>query len=450
MKLVTRSNFDQVQWLVLEKRLKGFTVARALVAPLFWGFILFTLWGDTSLWRRWVLGGLFASGVLSAIGHALFPHWRESHSSSPPWEASNVFRRALFAAVLLGIFILATGGFDGPLLPIAIPLVFFIGSLGKTRALISTAGSFAALVLALALISKQQWLPDALPAVFGGGANVPQSPALLYTRAGVMLFLIVWAALMAHLVRTTFRETLEQGLMARDEFLEGQEAHTQELMALTGELAHELKNPLASIKGLAILLGRDIKEGRTAERLSVLQGEVDRMESTLQSILTFSRPLLPLTESEVDLSELCVSVISMHEGMAHVGQVGLNLVNPMPIVVRCDSRKMKQVLTNLLQNAIEVSPGGSNVQITLASTGEGGARIEILDQGPGISPRLKDRLFEPGVTDKEQGSGLGLALARGLVQQHGGKLSLIENPDGGCTAVVTLPNRGEATSGSVP
>ena len=140
----------------------------------------------------------------------------------------------------------------------------------------------------------------------------------------------------------------------------------------------------------------------------------------------------------------------MHEGMAHVGQVGLTLTNTTPIVVRCDQRKMKQVLTNLIQNAIEVSASGSNVEVTLASAVEGGARVEIRDRGPGISPHLKARLFEPGVTDKEQGSGLGLALARGLVRQHGGDLLLNDNPEGGCTAVVTLPNRLNTMPGGVP
>ncbi len=448
MKPVTSSNFDQVQWLVMEKRLRSFARARVFIGPLFWGFMLLSLWGDASVWRRWIIGGLVASAIVTALAQSAFPHWRERHHSSPPWESKNAFRRTFLAAFYLGIFILVTGGFDGPLLPIAIPLVFFVGSIGTPRVLVSLAASFLVLVVVLALISRYHWIPDAIPAVYGGGASIPQSPTLLYARAGVMIFLITWAGTMASLVRTTFRETLEQGLKARDEFLEGQEAHARELTALTGELAHELKNPLASIKGLAILLGRDVKEGRAAERLSVLQGEVDRMESTLQSILTFSRPLLPLTESEVDITELCTSVLSMHEGMAHVGQVGLTLVTSTPVMVRCDSRKMKQVLTNLLQNAIEVTPPSSNIEVSVRCTPTVAARIEIRDQGPGISPHLKGRLFEPGVTDKEQGSGLGLALARGLVRQHGGEIELDDNPSGGCTAVVILPRRRTDISGA--
>jgi signal transduction histidine kinase len=109
---------------------------------------------------------------------------------------------------------------------------------------------------------------------------------------------------------------------------------------------------------------------------------------------------------------------------------------------------MKQVLTNLLQNAIEVTPPSSNIEVSVRCTPTVAARIEIRDQGPGISPHLKGRLFEPGVTDKEQGSGLGLALARGLVRQHGGEIELDDNPSGGCTAVVILPRRRTDISGA--
>lgn len=446
MKPVTQSNFDQIQWLVLEKQLMKFSPVRVIVAPLFWGAILLTLWGDTALWRRFVLGGLVVFGVISSIAHLVFPSWHPGANSKPPWMAHNVYRRALITAVVLGIFILAAGGFDGPLLPVAIPIVFFIGAVGQGRVLVATATASSITVLVMAILSKQRLVPDALPAIFGGGPNVPQPTSLLYAKTGVIVLLILWAAAMARMVRTTFRETLEQSLKAKDEFLEDHESHARELNALTGELAHELKNPLASIKGLAILIGRDVREGKAAERLSVLREEVDRMEQSLQSFLTFSRPLLPLNQSDEDLSQLCASVLAMHEGMAHVSHIALNLSSSGPVALRCDARKIKQVLINLLQNAIEVSPANANVEVRVSARPEGGAQIEIEDEGPGISPRIRERLFQPGVTDKEQGSGLGLALARGLVRQHGGELTLANRAERGCKATVWLPERTEPAS----
>ncbi|HEY5956146.1 MAG TPA: HAMP domain-containing sensor histidine kinase [Polyangiaceae bacterium] len=448
MKPANQCQFDQLQWQILEKRVRKFNRARSVLAPVIWGFILLTLWGDAPLWRRIILGGIVALGIVGVIVHTLRPELRPQVGPNAPWASERIFRRTMSGSMVLGVLILATGGFDGPLLPVAIPLVFFIGSVGNKRALVSTVVSSAVMVLAMAVISQKGWVADALPVIFGGGPNVPQSPVLVYAKAGVMVVLLVWAASMADLVRTTFRETLEQGLKAKDEFLEGHEAHARELTALTGELAHELKNPLASIKGLAILIGRDVKEGRAAERLTVLKEEVDRMEQTLQSILTFSRPLLPLNQSEVDLSELSTSVLAMHEGLASMGQVTLVLLAPAPVVVRCDARKIKQVLINLLQNALEVSSPGTHVEIAVARAPDGGARLEVRDEGPGISPRVRERLFEPGVTDKEQGSGLGLALARGLVRQHGGELSLVNRDGGGCTATLRLPERVPANEGA--
>src|SRR4029450_8476251 len=94
---------------------------------------------------------------------------------------------------------------------------------------------------------------------------------------------------------------------------------------MTGELAHELKNPLANMKGLAVLISRDV-HGKAAERLGVLQGEIDRLGGIPQGFLTFSRPVVPLSQEEVELGELCETVLALHEGVAHDG--GLALVTP--------------------------------------------------------------------------------------------------------------------------
>ncbi|MGC4068669.1 MAG: HAMP domain-containing sensor histidine kinase [Polyangiaceae bacterium] len=447
MEPVTESNFDRVQWLVLENRLRRFGRGGIFFGPVFWTLILLILWGDTAIWRRWVLGGVATLSVFGTCAKVICPSLRKKTFPRLEWLAEKFIQRAFFTGTVLGVFILATGGFDGPLLPIAIPLVFFVGSVAPARALVATTVATTSIVALMAMVAQRSWVSDALPIVFGGGANVPQSPVLLYSKAGALVFLLVWAAGMSHQVRSAFLEIIKQAFNAKDEFLQGHEAHARELTALTGELAHELKNPLASVKGLAILIGRDVNEGRAAERLSVLKAEVDRMEQTLHEFLTFSRPLVPLSQSEVSLKHLCASVVTMHEGMAHLRQITFNTRNLRPIVAYCDPRKVKQLLTNLLQNALEVSPPGSEVELAVWMTTDGGARLEVLDRGPGVSKRIRQRLFEPGVTDKEHGSGLGLALARGLARQHGGELSLEPREGGGCIAVLTLPARKQGTEG---
>ncbi len=171
------------------------------------------------------------------------------------------------------------------------------------------------------------------------------------------------------------------------------------------------------------------------------------MEEILQSFLTFSRPLSPLSQQKVDLKDLCESVLALHEGMAHGKNVSLKLSAAGPVLASCDSRKVRQILINLVQNALEASPSGATIELVLLPGPSGGARVEVRDRGPGIAPDVSAHLFQPGATTKERGTGLGLALARGLARQHAGELSLEDRDGGGCTATLTLPARAAVSTG---
>jgi signal transduction histidine kinase len=91
-----------------------------------------------------------------------------------------------------------------------------------------------------------------------------------------------------------------------------------------------------------------------------------------------------------------------------------------------------------VQNALEASPSGAMVEIEASHDGEG-VQVRVLDRGPGVAAELAARVFEPGVTSKAQGSGLGLTIARALARQHGGNLELVGREGGGCQAVLRLP-----------
>ena len=220
---------------------------------------------------------------------------------------------------------------------------------------------------------------------------------------------------------------------------------------LTSEIAHELKNPLASIKGLAALVAKDV-QGRAAERTQVLRGEVDRMQTILDEFLNFSRPLVPLSLSPTDLGSLARDVARLHEGSAAERGVQIEVDAEGPVRLACDPRKVRQVLINLVQNALEASPRGA--QVTLAvEHAAAGARVRVSDQGPGLSPDLRERVFEAGVTSKEHGSGMGLVVARGLARQHGGEVTLEVGTGGGLSALLELPGAPEpvpAASDAMP
>jgi len=439
MAIITKDNIEEIQMHIMHQRLERFSLARWAFMPVLGAMLLMTLIGDRSIWR-WGIIGSFALMSLARLSQVL---WSRGKPCRPHGHRDWHRERGspVFAVIPMGCLLLATGGADSPILPIVLVACFFIGTLAPSRRLtVSFVLAAAGLVVLLTLVSAFGWIPNLMPPLFGGGSHLAQPPALLIAKTVAYVLLLMWAAFTASMVRDVFRQMLDEALDARDEVLRGNEAHSRELTVLSGELAHELKNPLANIKGLAVLVGRDV-HGKGGERIEVLQHEITRMEETLQEFLTFSRPLSPLSQEQVDLPRLCQSVVSLHEGMAYARNVTLSVSAPQPVFASCDPRKVKQILINLVQNALEAAPSDSKIEVALRGTDAGGARVQVQDQGPGVSEEVRARLFEPGATTKERGTGLGLALARGLARQHGGDLRLETAPDGGCVAILVLPGK---------
>jgi signal transduction histidine kinase len=430
MTAITKDNIDEVQMRMLHQRLERFSRLRLVLLPILGVFLALTLVGDDAIWRWLIVGFLVLSIPLRLLADRRSPregwrHDRHRHISS-------------IALLPMAALLLATGGIDSPLLPVALVICFFIGALTSGPTVRVAAGTLSAVVIGFALLAGFGVIPNLMPAIYGGGSHLPQPTALLVAKAITFVALLAWTVMSANMVRDTFRGMINEAVEARDEVLRGNEAHAQELTVLSGELAHELKNPLANIKGLAVLVSRDV-QGKAAERLQVMQHEIVRMEEILQEFLTFSRPLSPLSQDSVDLRRLCESVLSLHEGMAYARNVQVTLDGDTSVTVFCDPRKVKQILINLLQNALEAAPARTVVTITLRNQADDRARVEMRDDGPGLSDEVKAHLFQAGTTSKERGTGLGLALARGLARQHGGDLRLENRPEGGCVATLSLP-----------
>lgn len=163
------------------------------------------------------------------------------------------------------------------------------------------------------------------------------------------------------------------------------------------------------------------------------------MQSVLEGFLNFSRPLSPLALTETESGELCREVAVLHEGLAHSRGVSIE-VEADDVTVRGDPRKMKQILINVVQNAIEASSQGDSIVIECTKE-NGCAVIAVLDQGQGLDASLGN-VFEPGVTSKASGSGIGLTIARALARQHEGDLELRRREPRGMVAVLRLPLEG--------
>ncbi len=415
----------------VDELLRGFVVLRAALAPALLLVAGVVVWLDASGWRRALIVGLCGVGVAGARISAR----RVSRGPANPLLAVNLLA---MAALQLSV-VATTGGLESPALP-AVLLIAVMGSMLAGRGMVSRA-----------LVGLQVTVLVTLGALQGAGvAGALPIPALsaeaprtalgygLYTL--VLMIMLGFGSQLGLGVRDRIERTIGRALAAREDELRTFAAHSQELESLSGEIAHELKNPLASIKGLAALVARDVPAGRASERLAVLRSEVDRMTSILDDFLAFSRPLTALSVAEVDLSELGRHVAEMHEATARARGVTVAVAEG-TAVVRADQRKLVQVLINLVQNALDVAPPGSAVEIA-ASTDGVRARLAVLDRGPGLTPEEAARVMTPGVTTKAHGTGLGLPIARALAERHGGTLTLRAREGGGVVAELALPVRG--------
>jgi signal transduction histidine kinase len=218
-----------------------------------------------------------------------------------------------------------------------------------------------------------------------------------------------------------------------------------EQLAAVGQLAagvaHELRNPLTSIKMLVQTgLEGDPPPGLPAEDLAVVEQEVRRMEGYIRSFLDFARP--PRSERRhTDLSALVRRALTLTEGRARRQHVALTeALPPDPVMLDIDPEQIQQVLVNLLLNALDALPRGGEMTVAVEQPADGGpVDVSVRDNGPGIAPGVRARLFQPFVTGKPDGVGLGLSICKRLVEAHGGSIRAEDAPGGGTVVRFTLP-----------
>ncbi len=208
---------------------------------------------------------------------------------------------------------------------------------------------------------------------------------------------------------------------------------------LSAGLAHEIRNPLASIEGAAeILEGGRVAEDQRLEFLGIIRKECRRLNRLLGNLLDFARPRAPQRQ-RLEVESLVDSVIGLVAHAAEGQRVRLHKeVSPSGATLDCDGEQLKQVILNLVLNAVQAMPDGGDVRL-VARSGESEMVIEVIDEGVGVDPEDLDKLFNPFFTTKESGTGLGLAVAHQIVGQHGGVLRACNNPDRGMTFSIFLP-----------
>lgn len=422
-----RLSLEEVEDSALEGLFQEGLRRRLYVAPFILLSVMMLVAWDPAPWRWWVAG----VALVFAVTRLAIEGGRARREGIQRTRLSVLLP---VPATILMLVVSATGGVDSPVF-LMMPLVTVFLSLflrPKYGIVFALVGTVVALVLTV--VAHRQWVSTFVPLAFGGGARGSATDLLLYTRATVIVVALWWAALLGWVMRRAYRSAIQRAVDAHGQLLETQDESTKTLTTLAAEIAHELKNPLASVKGLAALVDRDVS-GKTKDRVDVLRREIDRMQEILESFLTFSRPLVPLDVAPVQLAEVAQQVAAIHEGMASERGASIRLDVKPEVVVKADVRKVKQVVINLVQNALDVTPSGGAVDVVVTSDGDG-ARLLVMDRGPGVLDA--ERAFEPGVTTKEKGSGLGLTVARLVARQHGGDVRLLPRDDGGTVAELTL------------
>jgi len=224
-------------------------------------------------------------------------------------------------------------------------------------------------------------------------------------------------------------------------------------------IAHELRNPLTSVKMLVQTgLEGNTPTGLPAEDLSVMETEIRRMEQCIQLFLDFARPPRP-ERRDADLTGVLRRALALVDGRARRQNVTLKVAVPNgPLMTKIDPEQIHQVLVNLLLNALDALPQGGTIEVEIRpgeqadpgnsapeSNGQGSSpdrscvEVRLRDNGSGIPPAIRRRLFEPFVSSKETGLGLGLSICKRLIEDHGGAIRGDNRPEGGAEFTFSVP-----------
>ena len=207
---------------------------------------------------------------------------------------------------------------------------------------------------------------------------------------------------------------------------------------LSAGMAHEIRNPLASIRGTAEILQDAIDPAdRRYEFAGILIKEVDRLNRVVRDFLDFARPAAPRREP-FDLLAALREVLLLTRQQAGKNRVRIELVGEGRVELAGDREQFKQAFLNLILNALQSMPEGGALTISLESAPEE-IRLRFADTGQGIPAESLDKVFNPFFTTRSEGTGLGLAITHRIVQGHGGRIEVTSSPGAGTTFTLHLP-----------
>lgn len=199
---------------------------------------------------------------------------------------------------------------------------------------------------------------------------------------------------------------------------------------LAAGLAHEIRNPLGGISGsIELLRASPGLSDEDRQLCDIVQREAARLNDLVGDMLELAKPKEPAI-ADVDLAGAAVEVAALASRSGRGEDVAVRYEGPPNLLVRADSAQLRQLLWNLVRNAVQSSAAGSEVVVSVASQSSGGAKLEVRDSGKGVPPDAVDRIFDAFFTTRAQGTGMGLAVVKHIVDAHGWRIAVTSDAVG--------------------
>jgi len=205
---------------------------------------------------------------------------------------------------------------------------------------------------------------------------------------------------------------------------------------VSSSIAHELRNPMAAIRNSTYFLRLKLKDKKLTEHLNIIDREISRSDQVIQRLLEITKGE-DLKKEKTDMQIVAVEAMS-YANINKNSKLSIKF-KPVPFQLKVDKLLMRQVLHNLFLNAIEAMPNGGSISLVIKQMDDNLAEIIITDEGIGIEEHLLDKIFDPLVTDKKDGIGLGLSLCRDLISRHGGSIRASSEKDKGTIIIIQIP-----------
>lgn len=369
---------------------------------------------DVTSTQRITIVGFFGLALAFFFGEA----WAlGSRSLSARWLVSSLLLTT--CAVTLGAMV--SGGTASPFLPLLFaPCVVGFAAFGRARESAWLFGATAVAFFVLAVIAPLDGF---------GPLPAPWSSWMIGVSACVALTLL--GAGVIGLVDAQTRVANALGVL-REDAITRFEKHALDVDRLGAHVAHEIKNPLTAVRGLVQLVRRKTVDERDTSRLEMVEREVDRALEILEAYLRLAKPMAELEKQELPVATLFAQVCDLVEGRAQLRRVKVSW-SADAVTIDADPRRLRDALLNLVLNAIAATGAGGTVDLR-AHRAESALTLSVSDTGKGMTEEELAAAGDRLVSGSPDGHGLGLAIAKGIVEAHGGRLRFESEPGRGTVA----------------